>query len=157
METKDSTSKNPSENPSEPEAEKSHSWVEWRETSESTAPSSVPDEATIFPNGEVQIEKEDTGDDTEKKDAKSPPLGACSDETTEKSPDASGVATTESSPDVSGDEGSSSDASELAAESYEKNAQSSETAIQQEAEKSQETETDAKETQESVKEPEKVA
>ncbi|KAF3485185.1 hypothetical protein F2Q69_00053757 [Brassica cretica] len=89
METEDSTTtKNPSENPSEPEAEKSAAWVEWRETSESTGPSSNPDEATTLPNGEVKIDKEGVGDDTDKKSAEDSATGACSDETAEKSPDA---------------------------------------------------------------------
>lgn len=166
METEDSTSKNRSGNPSEPEAEKSPAWVEWRETSESTAPSSNPDEATIMPNGEVQTEKEDTGDDTDKKSAEeNPPPDTCDDETTEKSLNASGVATTESSPDAASCEAeiaeklkeSSCDASKQAAESHEKNAESSEPAFPQETEKSEEAEVDdAKESKEAVKEPEKV-
>ncbi|CAF1928877.1 unnamed protein product [Brassica napus] len=166
METEDSTSKNRSGNPSEPEAEKSPAWVEWRETSESTAPSSNPDEATIMPNGEVQTEKEDTGDDTDKKSAEeNPPPDTCDDETTEKSLNASGVATTESSPDAASCEAeiaeklkeSSCDASKQAAESHEKNAESSEPAFPQETEKSEEAEVDdAKESKEAVKEPEKA-
>ncbi|KAJ4916901.1 SIT4 phosphatase-associated family protein [Raphanus sativus] len=154
METEDSTSKNPTENPSEQEAEKSPAWVEWRETSESTAPSSNPDEATILPNGVVQTEKEDTGDDTEKKSAEeNPPPDACGDETTEKSPDA---ASCEAEIAEKLKE-SSCDASEQAVESHEKNAQSSEPAIPQETEKSQEADVDAKETKEAaLEEPKKV-
>ena len=153
METEDSTTtKNPSENPSEPEAEKSAAWVEWREKSESTGPSSNPDEATTLPNGEVQIEKEDDeGDDTDKKSAEDSAIaGACSDETAEKSPEA-----------ASGDEiaeelkDSGPDASELAAAESHENAQSSEPAITQETEKSQEADV-ATETEEAVKEEEKV-
>uniref|UniRef100_A0A1J3K7A6 Serine/threonine-protein phosphatase 6 regulatory subunit 2 n=1 Tax=Noccaea caerulescens TaxID=107243 RepID=A0A1J3K7A6_NOCCA len=164
METEDSTSKNPSENPSEPEPEKSPAWVEWRETSESTPPSSNPDEATVLPNGEVQIDKEDNGDDTDKKSAENSPPGASGVATTEKSPEASGVATTESSPDVSGAEvtenlGDSSPDASKPAESHE-DAQSSEPTSPQEAEKNQEAEVaaeaDAKETEKAVKEPEKV-
>ncbi|KAG2304002.1 hypothetical protein Bca52824_032653 [Brassica carinata] len=154
MEIEDSTSKNPSENTSEPEAEKSPAWVEWRETSESTGPSSNPDEATALPNGVVQTEKEDTGDDTHKKSAEeNPPPGACSDENTEKSPDA---ASCEAEIAEKLKE-SSCDVSEQAAESHEKNAQSSEPAIPQETEKSQEAVVGAKETEEeAVKEQEKV-
>uniref|UniRef100_A0A1J3DIS3 Serine/threonine-protein phosphatase 6 regulatory subunit 3 n=1 Tax=Noccaea caerulescens TaxID=107243 RepID=A0A1J3DIS3_NOCCA len=164
METEDSTSKNPSENPSEPEPEKSPAWVEWRETSESTPPSSNPDEATVLPNGEVQIDKEDNGDDTDKNSAENSPPRASGVATTEKSPEASGVATTESSPDVSGAEvtenlGDSSPDASKPAESHE-DAQSSEPTSPQEAEKNQEAEVaaeaDAKETEKAVKEPEKV-
>ncbi|CAH8359802.1 unnamed protein product [Eruca vesicaria subsp. sativa] len=142
METEDSTSKNPSENQSEPEAEKSAGWVEWRETSESTAPSSNPDEATTLPNGGVQM---DDGDDTDKQIAEDSPTGASGDETTEKSPDAaSGAEIAEKLKD------SSPDASGLVAESHE-NAQSSEPANSQETEKSQEADV-AAETEEPVKE-----
>ncbi|KAH0868144.1 hypothetical protein HID58_075166 [Brassica napus] len=151
METEDSTTtKNPSENPSEPEAEKSAAWVEWRETSESTGPSSNPDEATTLPNGEVKIDKEGVGDDTDKKSAEDSATGACSDETAEKSPDA-----------ASGDEiaeklkDSGPDASEVAAAESHENAQSSEPAITQETKKSQEADV-AAETEEAVKEEEKV-
>uniref|UniRef100_M4DEG1 Uncharacterized protein n=1 Tax=Brassica campestris TaxID=3711 RepID=M4DEG1_BRACM len=153
METEDSTTtKNPSENPSEPEAEKSAAWVEWREKSESTGPSSNPDEATTLPNGEVQIEKEDDeGDDTDKKSAEDSAIaGACSDETAEKSPEA-----------ASGDEiaeelkDSGPDASELAAAESHENAQSSEPAITQETKKSHEEDV-AAEIEEAVKEEEKV-
>ncbi|KAL0759704.1 hypothetical protein Bca101_075854 [Brassica carinata] len=151
METEDSTTtKNPSENPSEPEAEKSAAWVEWRETSESTGPSSNPDEATTLPNGEVKIDKEGDGDDTDKKSAEDSATGACSDETAEKSPDA-----------ASGDEiaeklkDSGPDASEVAAAESHENAQSSEPAITQETKKSQEADV-AAETEEAVKEEEKV-
>uniref|UniRef100_A0A1J3GL89 Serine/threonine-protein phosphatase 6 regulatory subunit 2 n=1 Tax=Noccaea caerulescens TaxID=107243 RepID=A0A1J3GL89_NOCCA len=164
METEDSTSKNPSENPSEPEPEKSPAWVEWRETSESTPPSSNPDEATVLPNGEVQIDKEDNGDDTDKKSAENSPPGASGVATTEKSPEASGVAITESSPETSGAEvtenlGDSRPDASKPAESHE-DAQSSEPTSPQEAEKNQEAEVtaeaDAKETEKAVKEPEKV-
>ncbi|CAN6907806.1 unnamed protein product [Brassica oleracea] len=151
MEAEDSTTtKNPSENPSEPEAEKSAAWVEWRETSESTGPSSNPDEATTLPNGEVKIDKEGDGDDTDKKSAEDSATGACSDETAEKSPDA-----------ASGDEiaeklkDSGPDASEVAAAESHENAQSSEPAITQETKKSQEADV-AAETEEAVKEEEKV-
>ncbi|RID46129.1 hypothetical protein BRARA_I02811 [Brassica rapa] len=153
METEDSASKNPSENPSELEAEKSPAWVEWRETSESTAPSSKPDEDTILPSGVVQTEKEDTGDDTDKKSAEeNPPTSACGDETTESSSDAASCEAEIAEKLTE----SSCDASKQAAESHE-NAQSSEPAIPRETEKSQEAEVDdAKETKEAVKEPEKV-
>ncbi|KFK44857.1 hypothetical protein AALP_AA1G311500 [Arabis alpina] len=157
MDTDDSTSKNPSENPSEPEVEKSPAWVEWRETSESTAPSSKPDEATILPNGEVQIDKEDNNsDDSDKKSAEN----SSPDETTEKSPVAtSGVKTTETSPDESIVEitenvrDSGPDASKPA-ESHEE-AQSSEPAIPHETKKEETevaTEANAKETEKAVKE-----
>ncbi|KAF8105821.1 hypothetical protein N665_0155s0036 [Sinapis alba] len=150
METEDSTSKNPSENPSELEAEKSPAWVEWRETSESTAPSSNPDEGTVLPNGVVQTEKEDTGDDTDKKSAEeNPPPGACGDETTDKLLDA---ASCEAEVAKMLKE-SSCEASKQAAESHD---QSSEPEIPQETQKSEEAEVDAKETKEAVKEPEKV-
>ncbi|WZZ10323.1 hypothetical protein YC2023_096244 [Brassica napus] len=165
METEDSTSKNPSENPSEPEAEKSPAWVEWRETSESTEPSSNTDEASILPNGQVQNEKEDKVDDTNKEGAKDSSPGACGDETIEKLSDAGDVATTESSPDASEAEiteklkDSSDDASKPGAESDE-NAQSSEPAISEDSDKRQEADVaakaDDKETEEAVKEPEKV-
>nr|VDC61512.1 unnamed protein product [Brassica rapa] len=153
METEDSASKNPSENPSELEAEKSPAWVEWRETSESTAPSSKPDEDTILPSGVVQTEKEDTGDDTDKKSAEeNPPTSACGDETTESSSDAASCEAEIAEKLTE----SSCDASKQAAESHE-NAQSSEPAIPRETEKSQEAEVDdAKETKEAVKEPEKA-
>ncbi|XP_013598271.1 PREDICTED: serine/threonine-protein phosphatase 6 regulatory subunit 3-like isoform X2 [Brassica oleracea var. oleracea] len=151
METEDSTTtKNPSENPSEPEAEKSAAWVEWRETSESTGPSSNPDEATTLPNGEVKIDKEGDGDDTDKKSAEDSATGACSDETAEKSPDAaSGEEIAEKLKD------SGPDASEVAAAESHENAQSSEPAITQETKKSQEADV-AAETEEAVKEEEKV-
>ncbi|KAJ0237816.1 Uncharacterized protein HA466_0247240 [Hirschfeldia incana] len=154
METEDSASKNPTEITSEPEAGTSPAWVEWRENSESTAPSSNPDEATILPNGVVQTEKEDTGDDTDKKSAEENPLpGACGDETTGKSPDATASCETEIAEKL---KESSCDASEQAAESHE-NDQSSEPAITQETEKNQEADVDAKETkEEGAKEPEKV-
>ncbi|CDY12058.1 BnaC03g59740D [Brassica napus] len=159
METEDSTSKNPYENPSEPEAEKSPAWVEWRETSESPVPSSNPEEASMLPSGEVQIGKEDDGDDTDEKGAEGSPPGACGDETTEKSSDASEVATTESSPDVSEAEITEKLKDSSAAESDE-NAQSSEPAISEDTDKSQEADVaakaDDKETEEAVKEPEKV-
>ena len=152
METEDSTSKNPSENPSEPEAEKSPAWVEWRETSESTEPSSNTDEASILPNGQVQNEKEDKVDDTNKEGAKDSSPGACGDETTESSSDAASCEAEIAEKLTE----SSCDASKQAAESHE-NAQSSEPAIPRETEKSQEAEVDdAKETKEAVKEPEKV-
>ncbi|CAN8290624.1 unnamed protein product [Cochlearia groenlandica] len=156
VETVDSTLKSPSENPSEEEPEKSPAWVEWRETSESTAPSSNTDEATELPNSEVQTDKEeDDGDDTDKKSAENTPPSACGDETSEKSPDASGVAITESSPDASDAEisensrDSSPDASKPD-ELYE-DAQSSEPENPQEAKKNQEEaevtiEPDAKKT-----------
>ncbi|CAN7077392.1 unnamed protein product [Brassica oleracea var. botrytis] len=151
METEDfTTTKNPSENPSEPEAEKSAAWVEWRETSESTGPSSNPDEATTLPNGEVKIDKEGDGDDTDKKSAEDSGTGACSDETAEKSPDAaSGEEIAEKLKD------SGPDASEVAAAESHENAQSSEPAITQETKKSQEADV-AAETEEAVKEEEKV-
>lgn len=156
METDDSTSKNPSENPSDSEPEKSPAWVEWRENSESTAPSANSDEATILPNGEVQIDKEDFGDDTDKKSSENLP-GACGDETTEKSPDASGVKPTEGSPNASGAEitenlrDSDADASKPV-ESH-ADAESSEPASPKETKKNQETEdaAEAKETEEAVK------
>ncbi|KAG2243147.1 hypothetical protein Bca52824_095010 [Brassica carinata] len=153
METEDSTSKNPYENPSEPEAEKSPAWVEWRETSESSVPSSNPEEASMLPSGEVQIGKEDDGDDTDEKGAEGSPPGACGDETTEKSSDASEVATTESTPDVSEAEITEKLKDSSAAESDE-NAQSSEPAISEDTDKSQEA--DDMETEVAVKEPEKV-
>ncbi|CAH8338611.1 unnamed protein product [Eruca vesicaria subsp. sativa] len=158
METEDSTSKNPSENPSEPEAEKSPAWVEWRETSESTAPSSNPDEASMLPNGEVQNEKEDNVDDTDKEGAKdSSPGGG---EIIESS-DASGVATTESSPDASEAEITEKLKDSSAAEPDDESAQSSEPAISQETDKNQEAgDVAAKandiESEEAGKEPEKV-
>ncbi|KAJ0233621.1 Uncharacterized protein HA466_0279760 [Hirschfeldia incana] len=167
METEDSTSKNPSENLSEPEAEKSPAWVEWRETSETTAPSSNTEEASMLPNGEVQNEKEDDNvDDTDKEGAKNSSAGAHGDEITEKSSDASGVATTESSLDASEAEItekskdlSDDDASKPGAESDE-NAQGSEPPISLETDKSQEADVAAKtddiENGEAVKEPEKV-
>ncbi|KAJ0236981.1 Uncharacterized protein HA466_0252610 [Hirschfeldia incana] len=149
METEDSTTtKNPSENPSEQEAEKSPSWVEWRETSESAAPCSNPDEATTLPNGEVQIEKED---DTDKKSGEDSATGACGDETAEKSPDAaSGDEIAEKLKDSGPD-----DASEIAAAESHDNAQSSGPADSQEMEKSQEADV-AAETKEAVEEAEKV-
>ncbi|KAF8046125.1 hypothetical protein N665_4009s0002, partial [Sinapis alba] len=150
METEDSASKNPSESTSEPEAEKSPAWVEWRETSESTAPFSNSDEATVMPNGVVQREKEDTGDDTDKKSAEeNPPPGACGDETTDKLLDA---ASCEAEVGKKLKE-SSCEGSKQAAESHD---QSSEPETPQETQKSEEAEVDAKETKEAVKEPEKV-
>ncbi|XP_056848545.1 uncharacterized protein LOC108822909 isoform X2 [Raphanus sativus] len=162
METEeDSTSKNPSETPSEPEAEKSPAWVEWRETSESTAPSSNPEEASMLPNGEVENEKEDNVDDTDREGAKDSPPGACGDETTEKSSDASGDETTEKSSEGASEteiteklkDSIDDGALKQPAESDE-NAQSSEPAISEETDKRQEA--DEKESEEAVKEPEKV-
>ncbi|KAL0698649.1 hypothetical protein Bca4012_054771 [Brassica carinata] len=150
METEDSTSKNPSESPREPEAEKSPAWVEWRETSESTVPSSDPEEASMLPNGEVQNEKEDNVDDTDKEDVKN---SSCGDETIEKL-DASGVATTESSPPGASEAEITEKLKDSSAAESDENAQSSEPAISQETDKSQEA--DDMETEVAVKEPEKV-
>ncbi|KAF8097661.1 hypothetical protein N665_0284s0027 [Sinapis alba] len=154
METEDSTSKNLSENPSEREAEKSPAWVEWRETSETTAPSSNPEEASMLPNGEVQNEKEDNVDDTDKEGAKDSVAGARGDETIEMLSDASGVATTESEAETT------EKLKDCSAAESDESAQSSEPAISQEMDKSQEADVaakaDDKETEEGVKEPEKV-
>lgn len=167
METEDSTSKHPIENPSEPEPEKSPAWVEWRETSESSAPSSNPDESTILSNGDVQIEKEDNGDDIDNKSAENSP-GTSGDETTEKSPDVSGVEPTESSPKASGVEPTESSPKASGAERSENVRDSgpaeshadSESSGPESPQETKETEVaaeeDAKETKEAVKEPEKV-
>ncbi|AEE31224.2 SIT4 phosphatase-associated family protein [Arabidopsis thaliana] len=170
METEDSTSKHPSENPSEPEPEKSPAWVEWRETSESTAPpSSNPEETTILSNGDVQIEKEDNDDDddTDNKSAVKTP-GVPGDETTEKLPDESGVEPTENSPKASGIEPTESSPKASGAE-VTGNLRDSDPAESHADAKSSEPESphgtketevaaeaDTKETEEAVKEPEKV-
>ncbi|CAN8303872.1 unnamed protein product [Cochlearia groenlandica] len=153
METEDSTSKHPSENPSEAEPEKSSAWVEWRETSESE--SAATDEATVLPNGEIQADKEDKVDDTEKKDSEDSP-GACDDETTVKSPDEIGAEKTENLGDSRPD-ASKSDESHADTQSSEPVISSEETKNSQETEVVAKAE-GAKETKEeaAAKEPEKT-
>ncbi|CAH8383793.1 unnamed protein product [Eruca vesicaria subsp. sativa] len=138
-------------------SEKSPAWVEWRETSESTALSSNPDEASMLPNGEVQNEKEDNVDYTDKEGAKDSSPGACGDEAIEKSSDASGMETTEISAGAREAEITEKLKDFSAAESDDESAQSSEPAIAQETDKSQQEADDVaakagdKESEEAVK------